>query len=294
MLCKSQYHSSLRKRPIVGPTQQGFTLIELLVVIVVIALLIAVAVPTFLNARDAAKVSDARTNVKIAYTAAKIFYTQDETYGSTANDDDLIDFIEATEPGIASKLVEIASDEAIAANNQIGVFANDQTLYIQQEAGDSETTNVSILEEDGVVTDSGFGGDNAGSGGGGGESVSLFQTPNTPAEWGTLTLIDIEGGTPRTNGGFLWWSRPGGLPTPDDWNTNANEWAYSIDGGAWQTWLPTYEGKIWGGLDVGAIMLPGADWIEGEPGLSGLSDGQQVQFRTPSGYYTDIITIINH
>jgi type IV pilus assembly protein PilA len=59
---------------------RGFTLIELMVVVLIIAILIAIAIPTFLGLRRRAQDRAAQSNLRNALTAGKAFYTDDETY----------------------------------------------------------------------------------------------------------------------------------------------------------------------------------------------------------------------
>ena len=60
--------------------QDGFTLIELMVVVLIIAILIAIAIPTFLGLRERAQNRAAQSDLRNALTAAKTFYTDNETY----------------------------------------------------------------------------------------------------------------------------------------------------------------------------------------------------------------------
>lgn len=60
--------------------ERGFTLIELMVVVLIIAILIAIAIPTFLGARKRAQDRGAQSNLRNALTAAKTYYTDAETF----------------------------------------------------------------------------------------------------------------------------------------------------------------------------------------------------------------------
>jgi type IV pilus assembly protein PilA len=61
-------------------SEEGFTLIELMVVVLIIAILIAIAIPTFLGARERAQNRSAQSNVRNALTAEKTSYTDTQTY----------------------------------------------------------------------------------------------------------------------------------------------------------------------------------------------------------------------
>jgi type IV pilus assembly protein PilA len=71
---------------------RGFTLIELMVVVLIIAILIAIAIPTFLGLRRRAQDRAAQSNLRNALTAGKAFFTDDETYaGFTAAQGEVIE-----------------------------------------------------------------------------------------------------------------------------------------------------------------------------------------------------------
>jgi type IV pilus assembly protein PilA len=64
--------------------QKGFTLIELLVVILIIGILAAIAIPSFLNQRDKANDSDAKAQARTAQTAMETLLTDstDQSYAT--------------------------------------------------------------------------------------------------------------------------------------------------------------------------------------------------------------------
>lgn len=72
----------LRKR--LNREEEGFTLIELMVVVLIIAILLAIAIPTFLGARTRAQNRAAESDLNTALTAEKTGFTDNQTYYSSA------------------------------------------------------------------------------------------------------------------------------------------------------------------------------------------------------------------
>jgi type IV pilus assembly protein PilA len=62
--------------------ESGFTLIELLVVLVIIAVLLAIAVPSYLGFKERAEKRTAEANARAAVPAVEAYYSDNGDYGS--------------------------------------------------------------------------------------------------------------------------------------------------------------------------------------------------------------------
>jgi type IV pilus assembly protein PilA len=91
---------NLRRR---AESEKGFTLIELLVVILIIGILAAIAIPAFLNQRNKAYDSAAKSNLRTAATAEETYATDNNSSYTNVNTSSATDNLVSIEPSLKNK-----------------------------------------------------------------------------------------------------------------------------------------------------------------------------------------------
>ena len=96
--------------------QGGFTLIELLVVIIIIGILLAIAIPSYLKFRDRANKSAAQANVRASIPAVEAFYADNNTYAGAT-----LSYLQSTyDAGVKNIVIQSAGSTTYCIESTVG------------------------------------------------------------------------------------------------------------------------------------------------------------------------------
>lgn len=96
-------------------SEGGFTLVEVMVVVLIIGILLAIGIPTFLGARARAQDRAAQTNLRSAQTTALIIFTdnadfKDATVTTLSQSEPTLDFVNGTDASKENSTISFATD----------------------------------------------------------------------------------------------------------------------------------------------------------------------------------------
>ena len=94
----------------------GFTLIELLVVIIIIGILLAIAIPSYLKFRDRANKSAAQANVRASIPAIEAYYADNNTYAGAT-----VTYLQTTyDQGVKNIVIQSSSSTTYCIQSTVG------------------------------------------------------------------------------------------------------------------------------------------------------------------------------
>ncbi len=119
----------------------GFTLIELLVVIIIIGILTAIALPSFLNQSNKAKLTEAKNTVRSVSESQKAFFVEEASFITEGNIAQLIE-----DKIVTQALSDVPAEEAWLEALGIAVDGTETANYFyRQEEPDSGTLSVNAI-----------------------------------------------------------------------------------------------------------------------------------------------------
>jgi type IV pilus assembly protein PilA len=174
--------------------EEGFTLIELMVVLLIMGILLAIAIPTFLGVTGSAKDKGAQSDLTNADTTGKVFYENNVSYIAATDSSPMsTGYLQSAEP----QLQFVAQGAANSAKNQVWLAVStngNSAMY-----GTWSPTGVCWFLVDNE--------------GGTNSSMSAWGSPSPGTHYGYTVVANAGGcvpGNPQSGWGTTWPAAPAG------------------------------------------------------------------------------------
>jgi type IV pilus assembly protein PilA len=136
--------------------EEGFTLIELMVVLLIIAILLAIAIPTFLGARNRANARSTEVDLRNALTAEQTYWTGNQTFATNLASTEVSLTWETSAPvrgaaDVYATTYDFGSSTPVTTTSSDGVllegYARDDNCYAIYQSNDATTDFTAYYQE---------------------------------------------------------------------------------------------------------------------------------------------------